>query len=547
MSVELAYLSGLVIGRGKIYKSGRIVIEFPHPNEFITGLARCPTCRSACAKSRTTNTFICKNSNCERTEVVPIETRYYQKEEVQNSLIDFVIPFLSQNLVFRSQQLSNPAMTLLILDFDRTSHSWNSIVDLFGDEFDFHYGLIPNQFQTVSEAEKIEFVNGLLDAAGFCNKGNQQGERVARDGSTTLRQRVYIQIVRNWHIVVQIDNYLRHIFSIPIQTIRWAHPNLDDGKLKSVNEGKYPEREHQIKIHPEYMRLFRFRISHKQSIFLELVDHNLGAGFQAENWIDASKKISLAKMTPNHPMERNPRFPLAVQKHFDASWQINLALGCPDMIRISESAIDASIFALTGDLQDSRNFATVLAEIQMQRDLLNAQFPYTPQLVAGGGASSGIRADSARFLEVLTYPLLVSFFDDLYFQGEEAKGKFYEIATSTLSSFANGLPAIFGRVLEVWDDYKIHVDVVGYDRMNDSLIIIESKIESITLEMLGQLLGYCLVSLPDAAYLISTESPTTNLISAISAHPEVLTYGAGKKISIGKLDRISGLVTLYDF
>lgn len=540
-SPTLGYLSGLIVGRGKIYSSGRIVIEFAHAIPIIKGLAACPKCLSASTMSKALKVYTCKNSVCGNIDFIPIEKSYDQCASILNSLDNVIIPFLASGLKFEAKKTSNKSMTLLILDFDPASKEWQLIESIFGHSFDYHFGEIPKQIWQLEKATQVEFVNGILDSAGFCNKGMHQGSRTAADGTTTLRQRIYLQIVRNWKIVVQIENFLRNNFDVPIQTIRWAHPNIDDGTLVSFNEGTHPEREHQIKIHPEYLMDFKFRISHKQAIFQELADHNLSAGFGRENWLNSDKRIKQKDMTPNHPLERNLRFPIEVQRHFDKTWQINLALGCPDMVALKMSAKNPEVFELNGDIADSRSVAVVQKEIDDFRAILNAKYPAKPVKRVPLPKKSGGKGGRV-ILESETYPVLVDFYNSHVFKGKPSNGEFYEIATLTLSAFVNAQPEVFGRVLNTWDDYKIHVDLVGYNKRDGELFIVEAKVEPLTLEMLGQLLAYCLVAQPESAHLVSTEHPTTSLVNAISACPEILNYGEKNVIQIGRLDMATGIV-----
>ena len=74
----------------------------------------------------------------------------------------------------------------------------------------------------VSSYEKklqVEFINGMLDTSGFCNSGGW----LPRKGLTSeIRQRVYFQVVRNWKLTVEIDNFLRSEFDIPIAALSYS-------------------------------------------------------------------------------------------------------------------------------------------------------------------------------------------------------------------------------------------------------------------------------------------------------------------------------------
>jgi hypothetical protein len=94
-------------------------------------------------------------------------------------------------------------------------------------------------------------------------------------------------------------------------------------------------------------------ISSKQKMLQELLQHNVEGGFiNREDWFPP-KKITSFK--PHHPDEQNPRMVLPVRKHFDAFWQINLALGCKYLQKLAKSAANPEVFALTGELDNSNS------------------------------------------------------------------------------------------------------------------------------------------------------------------------------------------------
>lgn len=115
--------------------------------------------------------------------------------------------------------MANPSITLLILDFDLNDEGWKKLTEILGNEFQFHYGHIPQEVSLFEKQMQIEFINGLLDTSGFCNAG---GWLPRKGKNSEIRQRVYFQVVRNWGLVVEIDNFLRSEFGIPIQTIDWG-------------------------------------------------------------------------------------------------------------------------------------------------------------------------------------------------------------------------------------------------------------------------------------------------------------------------------------
>jgi hypothetical protein len=137
-------------------------------------------------------------------------------------------------------------------------------------------------------------------------------------------------------------------------------------------------------------------------------------------------------------------------------------------------------------------------------------------------------------LELATYPFLKDYFDAKYFPDKKL-GEFHITNYSTLSSFMKDQSDDFVELFEECEEYKIRPDLVGFDMKDKKLIFIESKVDALDMRMLGQLIGYCLVAQPKEAFLLSTQSLSPRLVNALSAKPEVLSFGNGKRIQIGQI------------
>lgn len=525
---QQAYLVGLTVGRGRLFDSGRIVIEFSHTNKTLKGIAHCPRCHAVATQKN--KFYSCKNPECAANGFEPNQNVYDQLVETRWSIKNEIIPFLTGGVKFAHWVITSPSVTQLVLDFDTSMSDWKLLLEIFRGEFHFHNGLIPDAVMSFRREHKVEFVNGLLDTAGFCNAGGW----VPRKGvSSEVRQRAYLQIVRNWKLTVQIDNFLRREFDIPVQTIDWGHPNIRDGNLNEAQAGKSSAyaREHQLKIYPEYLKLFKFRISSKQKMFTELIDHNDVSGFVLrEDWFPP-KKISSFKAF--HPDESNPRMALPVRRHFDAFWQINLALGCVYLCDLAETAQNSEVFALTGELDNPGPVSKVVSTIEQQRPEVKF-LPKTEKSFIKKTGDIKKNSRASEDLELATYPILKKYFDGKYFK-EKADGEFHITNYSTLSSFMKDQPDGFVQLFEECEEYKIRPDLVGFDVRDSSLIFIESKVDPLDMRMVGQLIGYCLVAQPKEAYLLSTQSLSPRLVNALSAKPDVLDYGDGRRIQIGRI------------
>jgi hypothetical protein len=527
---QLAYLAGLIVGRGRLFDSGRAVIEFSHTNKTISGIAHCPKCNSVATQKN--KFYSCKNPKCGNSGFEPNQNTYDQVAETKASINDEIIPFLKAKLNFKESVMANPSITLLIMDFEITDQGWKDLTEILGKQFHFHSGRIPKQISSFEKFLQIEFINGMLDTSGFCNSGGW----LPRKGLTSeIRQRVYFQVVRNWNLTVEIDNFLREEFNVPIQTIDWGHPNIRDANLIEAQAGKSSAyaREHQLKVYPEYLKDFRFRISSKQKMLDELLQHNVDGGFSnREDWFPPKK---IGSFKAHHPDEQNPRMALPVRKHFDAFWQINLALGCKFLTEIANSSLNPEVFALTGEQDNPGPAEKVAKEIEKLRPVINLKPVVSdPTVKKTNAKSKNSSARSKEDLELATYPILKEYFDSKYFP-DKKQGEFHITNYSTLSSFMKDQPDEFIDLFEECEEFKIRPDLVGFDKQDKKLIFVESKVDTLDMRMVGQLIGYCLVAQPKEAFLLSTQLLSPRLVNALSAKPDILNYGNGQRIQIGQI------------
>jgi hypothetical protein len=265
----------------------------------------------------------------------------------------------------------------------------------------------------------------------------------------------------------------------------------------------------------------------------ELLQHNIDGGFaNKEDWFPP-KKISTLK--PHHPDEQNLRLALSVRRHFDAFWQINLALGCKYLAALAQSASNPEVFALTGELDNPNSASMVERALEKIRPIIEfkpeASSPSSKKPKLSSKKSS---ARSKEDLELATYPILKNYFDAKYFPNKQL-GEFHITNYSTLSSFMKNQPDEFIELFEECEEYKIRPDLVGFNKKEKKLIFVESKVDSLDMRMVGQLLSYCLVARPKEAFLLSTQLLSPRLLNALSSKPEVLNYGDGQRIQIGQI------------
>ncbi len=526
-----SYLLGLITGRGHFFKDSKsIAIEFSHTNEFVSGIAHCPLCGWLATENG--NGLKCKNPNCGHAVDPSVKKTYNQPIATVDSLKTEIIPFLSSEIKANFDIAGNKSMTILVIDFKSNTSLFDEIISYFIPDLSFDRFHIPKEISKSSKESKVEFVNGLLDTSGFANAGGW----LNRDGENGHgRMRVYFQIVRNWYLPVEIDNFLRAEFNLPIHTIDWGHPNIRDGNLKDYFETNPTSwgREHQIKFFPEYYQMFKFRISSKQAMFKELTDHNIKVAFkEKDDWFPPSK-ITKGKLKAYHPGESDLRIPELARKHFDAFWQINLAMGCRYLEGLQGNSKNSKAFALTGDMESIEKPEKIEAEFDIIRKKLTdeaIQKERPKKEPSKKGKTEKELAEQAMYA-----PLTVFFIDYLSKKYKENADAF-DTSAGNLNLFLKNRNKELLEVFDYCDKYRIKPDVVGFLEKQKALAFIEAKITPLDLKCLGQLMGYCFVAQPIEAILISTKAPSLSLIKVLKARPDLLTYAKDKKVQLAILE-----------
>jgi len=299
LNPDFAYLLGLIIGKGSILRDNentKIIIEIPHKNLLIEG-----------EDTRKSAKLLILDI-IKRIEPL-IETKIEWDTESKNKTY---ITFSKRN----SSQITRDINIYL-----QNKISWR----------DFR---IPKEIFTASKDIKIEFLRGLADVTAHIRKSN-----VAY--GIGYNHRVYVEIMTNWEICIDIANLLKEL-NIPIQNIRWAHPNIVDPTLKFYNKGMRNYKEHQIKIWAEEFEKIGFNIEHKNKLLKKFADLN------RKNWGKYSSKTKklkcksleeihhkyywetkeLEKKKQSHPDENHSSvYPKIRGKHFDNWKEIAKELG----------------------------------------------------------------------------------------------------------------------------------------------------------------------------------------------------------------------------
>jgi hypothetical protein len=525
LSKEESYLVGLLCGRGHILqKDKKVIIEFAHKNKIAYGIAYCPECGGLATDSKSNDSEKLNCKICGKSVSKSVKKIYEQRESTLNSLKQNIIPFLSNRFNINYDIVGNDHMTLLILDFSEKNEEFESILKKFNSRSGFDSFEIPKELNSADRESKIEFINGLLDTAGFFNAGSW----LIREGKKGFGvMRGYFQIVRNWKLPVQICDFLYKEFSLTLQTIDWGHPNMRD----QANIFAWA-REHQVKFFPENYGIFKLRINHKQEMFQELINHNKKIEFEGKDVFNVSK-ISKGQIKPSHPAENDSRLPKEIRgQHFDASWQIAYKLGSNYIKEFFKDVKNKEIFYLTGKDEDmnykeiSKEFDSIKKEktvkVEESRTKVEEKTKKAEEKRARTNPEQRLYAPVSAWLE--------KHFSDKY--GEQIK--FSDTSSFYLHKFMldNNLYDVF----ESYEEYRIKPDLVGFLLSSKKIILAEVKINEMTLKDLGQLRGYCLVSKPEIAILISKEEPSITLKKLLKTNKEILSFNDGKIIEIGVWD-----------
>jgi hypothetical protein len=525
-----AYLLGLITAKGTIYPtSKKIAIEFPHANNHVNGIATCPECGALATKSRGGVGLTCRGCGVEVDD--HLRVRYEQRASTLKSISEGIIPYVTAGNSIQSTILGNKSVSVMVLDFKDNAELFAKILGDFPVELNYWTFRIPSKMWRGSDAERLAYMSGIFDATGYANVGNWI-PRMGKNGQE--RMRVYIQIVRNWHLTCDIDQFLRNSLSCPVQTIDWGHPNIRDSKLEDYRTGKASSggREHQIKVYPEYLPPLSPLLSHKKQLLGDLLAHNLRCEFPQEYGWFPPTPIKDNQRKPAHPGESDVRLPVELQKHFDASWQISLALGTKDLVEYASKASSFEAFALTGDLKCAEAAGPLRARLNQLSQYLHQGLPAARKIAEPTASPARQRA----YLEKDTYPVLIKLLEKELVARKQSKPIVLDTSARNLNSSIQHLSKGQLAHIDVMDSWSIRPDIIAFTDSAAEPILVEAKIEPLSLAHLGQILAYCAVAAPKRAILVSTEPVSDALRRTILRYPGILDYGSGSAVEIAHLD-----------
>ncbi|MFZ5801078.1 MAG: hypothetical protein ACOY3D_06890 [Candidatus Omnitrophota bacterium] len=293
---DMAYLSGLIVGRGTIREASgtrQLVIDYPF--------------RSLVAKG--------------------IKKSFDTKDKILLSLDDTInrLGELSE-VAPRKVPLKNSVS--IIIESTKNSLLWRNINKLLKGKTSFREMEVPEVIFEAEEEIKKEFLRGIADVTGSIGTGGRD---------QVDRHRVYISILNeNWKLPIQICKLLQdEPLKIPVNTIDWGHPNIRNGHAKEYQEGREQAwaREHQLKVYAECFEPVGFRIIYKNEILKELAEYNRThfVGRKAKLCMPEKKR---QRQRGIHPEENSGKLPRELRgKHCDTYWQVCLKLGCKQFDR----------------------------------------------------------------------------------------------------------------------------------------------------------------------------------------------------------------------
>ncbi|MBI3913024.1 MAG: hypothetical protein HY327_02330 [Chloroflexi bacterium] len=285
---DVAYLLGLIVMRGQLYDHGSergIVIEFPFKSLQVAGYDQ--------------ELYLQLGVNRIRDRIQELVESFVKVEQSGNLFV-FSVRFLQHPVTWRNLQYH------------------------LGKRKSYREFQVPASIMNAPRAIQIEFMRGVADVGGFIRDSNRY-----IDG----RRRVYLEVHNhNWILPLQLCALLQQKLNVSVQLIQWGHSNT-----REPQGGSHWSREHQVKIFAQAFEPIGFTIKYKNETLRKFArqDRKIRSRTIKCNPNPDIRRIHKKK---KHPEEKNAALPTRVRgKHFDAYWQICLALGCKQCVKTSSS------------------------------------------------------------------------------------------------------------------------------------------------------------------------------------------------------------------
>ena len=282
IDADVAYLLGLITGRGRISESGgirQITIDFPYQALHVEG---------------TSGSYNADTS-------IRLGLQQIQERLLELTGADITITPKDNSIT-------------LVLRFFRNTMVWRNILMHTQDRTGYEHFLVPQIFFSpdVPMDWKREYIKGFADVAGNIRHANRY-----INGAHRVRLDI-LNYQTNWEMPVQLCTVLEEHLAVPVQLITWGHPNMGRDF-----------REHQLNIFAVPFGEIGFSLPHKQTILEEFIEHD-EEHYPTLDYSPCVGRKKLRTKKPRDKRESDDRLDDRLKgKHFNAYWQICKKLGCP--------------------------------------------------------------------------------------------------------------------------------------------------------------------------------------------------------------------------
>jgi len=285
---DVAYLLGMILLRGSFYQDRdirRLIIQFPYKSLKIKTLPK--------SKLKIDKDIAIKLS----------------LEQVRNRVQEL--------LGADTQIISLKNEIRLVASFLKNTMAWRNLTSIFENKRNFLEFSLPKVIFSAPLDIQKDFVRGIADSASSPSPS---------DADQSKTQRIVIEFPhKNWYLPIQVCKLLQENLNIKVSHILWGHPNI---RTPTQKDSKNWAKEHRMRIFAQDFVSIGYNFEYKQQIFNELVEWNLKQKpNQQTNFCNPKIKKPRLKHI-KHKDEKSKSLPKCLRKHFDAYFQICLALGC---------------------------------------------------------------------------------------------------------------------------------------------------------------------------------------------------------------------------
>jgi len=285
---DVAYLLGMILMRGTFYQDRdirKLIIEFPYKSLQIRTLP---------------------DSKLKIDKDIAIKLSL---EEVRNKIQDL--------LGTDTQIIPQRNKFVLVASFLKNTLAWRNLTSIFENKRNYMEFSVPDIIFSAPIDIQKDFVRGIADSASSPSPSDADQAKI---------QRIVIEFNhKNWHLPVQVCKLVQEHLKIKVNHILWGHPNIrTPNRPKSENWKK----EHRMRIIAQDFIPIGYNFEYKQVIFEDLVEWNQRIRPSQQTKFCNPKIKKPRTKHPKHKDEKSADLPKCLRKHFDANYQICLALGC---------------------------------------------------------------------------------------------------------------------------------------------------------------------------------------------------------------------------